>query len=310
MQIDWAQSEGVGDYDVYVSGYNPSDRVEALFRAVRSKRKVWAVQGEYGLKKHEWPTEGDIFESAADDEIEFGRGLVEMLGGEALRGLRMCLDLTGLIHPNMMYLLRLLARMGVRSIDCLYSEPVSYLKREETSFAIGGVLDVRQIAGFEGSMNSDISNDLLVIGAGYDEHLLSEVAQHKDYAKKVILLGFPSLRADMYQQNLVRMSRAEDVLRPVPARRRFFSPANDPFVTASVLNEIVEGGTGMSEISNLYLAPLATKAQALGFVIYFLDHMGQNANLSVLFPYSDIYEKITDFGISRAWRYVVELPNG
>ncbi len=240
--------------------------------------------------------------------LRSGKNLRELSRLKKFGDCRLCIDLTGFIHPNIMYLLLLLARRGVRKVECLYSEPVSYSKREDTSFAMGSVLRVRQVAGFEGSMNSDVSNDLLVIGAGYDEHLLSEVAQHKDHAKKVILLGFPSLRADMYQQNLLRISRAEDVLRPVATRRRFFAPANDPFVTASVLNDIVSGGAGVSEITNLYLSPLATKAQALGFVVFFLYHIAHVPNCSIVFPFSSNHEKHTDYGISRAWKYVVELP--
>ena len=306
--VDWMQKDSIGDYDVFISAYNGSDRVKSLFGAVRAKRKIWAVQPEYGLNEEELPEEGDIFQGGAGDEIGFGNGLTETLNLEGYQEAKICIDLTGFIHPNVMYLLSLLARRGLRRIECLYSEPVSYAKREDTSFAMGNIVDVRQVCGFEGSMSDDVSNDLLVIGAGYDEHLISEVAQHKDHAKKVVLLGFPSLRADMYQQSLIRINRAEDVLRPVASRRRFFAPANDPFVTAAVLQDIVSGGAGLSDITNLYLSPLSTKAQALGFVIFFLYSIGHIPSLSIVLPYSSRHEKHTDYGISRAWRYVVELP--
>ena len=157
-------------------------------------------------------------------------------------------------------------------------------------------------------MNLDVSSDLLVIGAGYDEQLVSEVAQYKDAARKAIMLGFPSLRADMYQQNILRISRADEVLGRVPNRQRFFAPANDPFVTASVLNEIVSGGAGLTKVTNLYLCPLATKAQALGFVVFSIYHRRITNNVSIIFPFSSEYEKTTDYGISRVWRYVVEFP--
>ena len=115
----------------------------------------------------------------------------------------------------------------------------------------------------------NLSNDLLIIGAGYENHLISQVAKFKDQSQKVLLFGFPSLRADMYQENVLKAHLSEENTgsKAFEDSRRYFAPANDPFVTASVLSEIVERYNTRTEITNLYLCPLATKAQTLGFAL-------------------------------------------
>ena len=48
-----------------------------------------------------------------------------------------------------------------------------------------------------------------------------------------------------------------------------FRPANDPFATANVLQERVKAEESRGGVTNLYLAPLGTKPQTLGFALYF-----------------------------------------
>ncbi len=57
---------------------------------------------------------------------------------------------------------------------------------------------------------TDISNDMLIVGSGYEDHLIKHVAEDKAKARKLQLIGFPSLRADMYQENVIRVQRAEE----------------------------------------------------------------------------------------------------
>ena len=55
-----------------------------------------------------------------------------------------------------------------------------------------------------------------------------------------------------------------------------FAPANDPFVTAQELKLFIEKLNGRKEITNIYLSPLSTKAQALGFALYFYGNVKIN----------------------------------
>lgn len=179
----------------------------------------------------------------------------------------MCIDTTGFVRPQLLFLLKYLYNSSISKVDFLYSEPAHYTKKEETVFALGGIKEVRQVHGYEGVHALDVSNNLLVIGAGYDSMLIRSVAESKGNARKMQILGLPSLRADMYQENVLRANKAEESLGNCET---IFAPANDPFITADVLKEAVLRSHSLKPITNLYLCPLATKAQVLGFGLFYL----------------------------------------
>ena len=290
-----------GDWDVFVSAYNLSDRVKDVYDRVVASRKLWVIHPEYELGASLLPG-GEQFLDPGSGEAEFCNQLLSVLPmGEEGR-LKMCVDITGMMRPHMMCLLFRLADLGVSKVDVLYSEPITYAGRETTKFS-SGALEVRQVAVLEGMVAFDSSSDLMVIGAGFDDRQISEVAEHMDAARKVILLGFPPLRADMYQQNLLRMDRSRYAMGDVPRSWRYFAPASDPFATAEVLRRIVDGN---QNVSNLYLAPLSTKAQALGFVLYYMAEC-RDRPAHVIYPFSAQYEGRTTEGLARTWKYVVEF---
>ena len=70
--------------------------------------------------------------------------------------------------------------------------------------------------------------------------------------------------------------------------------------------EIVEKNP-RKDITNLYLCPLATKAQALGFTIYYLTECKEK-EVSMIYPICHSHSRETSKGVSRIWKYVVELP--
>ena len=293
-----------GEWDLFLSAYNLSNRVRSIFDRVQSRRKVWVVHEEYKFSAAELPERGESFVHCGGDESIFCVKLLEWLNvGEGWSG-KICVDVTGFLRPHMMCLIAMLESLQVSAVDVLYTEPRSYSKKESTKFSKGRISSIRQVAGLEGFANTVLGNDLLVVGAGYDNRLITEVAHHKEAAQKVAILGFPPLRADMYQQNLLRTHQAEGALGPLTQSTRFFAPANDPFVTACVVRDIVT--SRKTEISNLYLCPLATKPQALGFVLYFVTE-GKGQNCSVIFPFSEGYEKETSKGVARTWHYVLEF---
>ena len=190
----------------------------------------------------------------------------------------------------------------------LYSEPGQYSKKESTDFHKGAITNVRQIRGYEGIHVSDDSNDVLIIGSGYDSQLISAVANAKDHAQKIQVLGFPSLRPDMYQENVLRCVRAENELGADPLTRPHFAPANDPFVTASKISQIVKKLDEIKPITNLYLAPLSTKSQTIGFLLYYISEL-VGTNASVLYPMHDQYERETSMGMTRVWKYEIEFTD-
>jgi hypothetical protein len=224
-----------------------------------------------------------------------------------LSGRSICVDITGMMRHVLLFLVAKLAHMGVKEFTALYSEPDAYVKQEETTFSTttSGVL--RPIRGMGGSPHS-VGRDHLIIAVGYDHKLISEVANHKDSSVVYPVFGFPSLSADMYQQSAVRASQSGDIaLDSEWISNRKFAPANDPFSTASILSEIVLAIDRKGDPANVYLSPLSTKPQALGFAVYWqLEGRFRDATI-MLMPECLTYSHETSIGFKRIWTYTVEL---
>ncbi|MEP6669183.1 MAG: hypothetical protein ABJF10_08525 [Chthoniobacter sp.] len=296
--LTWFSSRS---WDVFLSAYNASERVLKIFDAATAARKCWLICPEYGFEANELP-EGERFIGESAEESELISTFYSQLNVDLSR-CSLCIDLTGFIRPHLLFLLRWLYASGVKRFEALYTEPGHYKAKEKTQFSKGGIREVRQVSGFEGSHKQDTSNDLLVVGAGYDSMLIKAVAESKNHARKVQLFGLPSLRADMYQENLIRAQQAEDALGET---ERYFAPAHDPFVTANVIQTIVKDFQRTTNLTNLYLSPLATKAQVLGFALYYFG-ADQTREQSIVYPITSRYERETSRGVSRIWSYTVDF---
>lgn len=296
-------------WDVFASAFNSSERVKLVFDRINAQKKFWLIHSEYDYQDNELP-QGLSFRLTSDEaqSIKAFVQAIEQSVGRPIDQISICIDLTGFMRPHLLFLALYLHIRGVRKFDIIYTEPDGYRAKEKTTFSEGAIV-VRQVAGFEGLNSPDHADDLLIIGSGYDHRLIKAVAEHKDKADKVQIFGLPSLRADMYQENVLNAYKAEDAIGVNKSTDlgEFFAPANDPFVTASVLSEIVCRRARVRPISNLYLSPLATKAQALGFALYFIGE-GINTNTNMLFPVSSRYARETSYGLSRVWLYTVEYP--
>jgi len=296
-------------WDVFASAFNSSDRVAIVFNCVAASKKFWLIHTEYDYQASELP-QGSVIHLTSDEaeSIKTFVKTIEQSAGKPIGEISLCVDLTGFMRPHLLFLVLYLHFLKVRRFDVIYTEPDVYAKKERTIFSAGAIT-VRQVAGYEGLNSPDQSDDLLIIGSGYDQRLIKAVAEHKDKADKVQIYGLPSLRADMYQENVLNAYKAEDAIGVNKSTDvdEFFAPANDPFVTATILSEIVARRKRIRPISNLYLSPLATKAQALGFALYFIGE-GQSTNTSMLFPVSARYTRETSRGLSRVWLYTVEYP--
>jgi len=302
LPVEGALGENDG-WQIFVSAFTSAERVRRVYERVIAGRKRWIVFPEYGYAREELPGE-EFFLGGAANEAEYTQSFWDSFG-ERIDGRKICVDTTGFIRPYLIFLLRWFMENGIRRFDALYSEPIHYTRREKTSFSDESVTEVRQVAGYEGNHNADVSKDVLIINVGYDHQLISHVAESKGHARKVQLFGFPSLRADMYQENVLRAHEAEEAVGSQALT--YFAPANDPFSTASVLSEIVGQLVRKGQVTNLYLSPLATKPQLIGFALYYLTELRGSAS-SIIFPFCDKYNRETGTGLARVWKYSVELP--
>lgn len=290
-----------GKWDIFISAYNKSDRVQQVFDAVDARRKVWLVQQEYGFDKPDAPD--GAFICGAGSEAEFWHEFDTFAGSDWMDG-TICVDITGFMRPQLVFLVVWLLGAKKKPFIALYTDPTHYAKQENTVFSKGPVMEVRQIAGCEGTHIPDTAADCLFIGMGYDDELVRRVAESKEDARKIQMYGLPSLAADMYQESVLRSFKASEALGPW-WDDRCFAPANDPFATANVLQERVKQEESGYRLTNLYLSPLGTKPQVLGFALYFATER-RGTPSSIIFPFTSGYEQETSKGVARSWVYNVE----
>ena len=294
-------------WDIFISAFNSSARVGEVASRVRAKERHWLMLPEYGYAPAEQPIPGRVFANPAESEADYLREFLTQLG-DGIAEKRVVVDITGFVGHYVIALMDAFQRTGVATVDVIYAEPGRYLKSERTRFSDEAVIDVRQVAGFEGVHTPDTTNDLLVVAVGYDYRLVAEVASSKEHAKKVQVFGLPSLRPDMYQESLLRASKVAEAMGPDAADPHHFrhAPAHDPFVTASVVSAVVREHRKQYPHANVYLSPLSTKAQALGFALFYLRECRSTAT-SVLYPFCKSYARETSEGLSGAWLFRVEL---
>jgi len=301
-------------YDLFISAYNNSQRVQEVFSKVKSNEKHWLIFAEYGY------TESEIFVEVNDNisVFKFDHGYRE---GEVIRNyfdklnldfqnLKIGIDITGFIRPHLLFLIKYLNVKGLKQFDCLYSDPVKYKKNEETRFS-DQLVEVRQVDGYQGGSNPDNNNDYLFIAAGFDYNRISNVSENKKHAKKIQIFGLPSLQPDMFQQNIVKAYKAEEELSSsgnlfLDPSRTIFAPANDPFVTAEEISRYIKKMCKSEKVTNIYLAPLSTKVQTLGIALFYIGECLEQ-DVSIIFPFCSQYSRETSEGLSKVWLYTIDF---
>ena len=290
------------EWDILISAYNDSDRVLSAFEKLPASLNVWVLQSEYGYDRCEIETGDKVIGPLPSRESHFVETLLGELG--SIDGARICVDITGFMRHTLLALVRALVMRADRRFWLVYSDPIRYVDDEDTIFS-GGIEDVRQIDGFQGSHDvSDTDRDLLILGTGYDEGAMRSVVEFKRHARRIDLLGLPSLQPSMYGENVLSVAELRE---GGGERDRFeviYAGANDPFDTAEALHAKM-GELGVLGDRNVYLAPTGTKAQVVGFGLYFLSEC-QDTTASILLPLPEEYSRETSEGHSRSWLYEID----
>lgn len=291
-----------GEWDVFISAYNKSERVLKVYKEVVAKEKHWIILPEYNFLDEDFPDEKNVFKCGNGNEsIQLG-GFLRNID---FSNKRVCIDATGFMRPQLLFILAYLNRKKIPSVDFLYSEPKQYSSRENTEFSKGVIAKPRQIIGYVGAHVTQEERDLVIIGCGYDSNLISKSAQYKDNAAKVTLIGFPSLLPDMYQENILRTIKSSVQLDLQNSQRYIYAPASDPFATAQALSDFFKKNN-INKFDNIYLSPLSTKAQVLGMGFFYLRELAGCA-ASIIYPVSEYYAQETSIGIAKMWRYTFEF---
>lgn len=292
-------------WDVFISAYNDSGRVQEVFKAFPARNRVWWALPEYGYQATELPTGFPLVSSTHFNEEEMIVDCLARSGVSAGFGGRLCIDITGFMRPHILFFLKYLKNIGITSFDMIYTEPEHYSRKAETKFSLDDVSMVRQVVGYEGQHTPDMSDDILLVGVGYDHNLIARVILAKESALLIQLHAFPSLSADMYHESILRLDRVSSASR-IANDQIYFSSANDPYVTAAELSNAYADLVGRRRITNAYFSPLATKPQALGFGLFFLKEL-EDKPASIIFPFSKRYSRETSKGVGRSWVYPIVL---
>ncbi|MCB5206701.1 hypothetical protein [Methylovorus mays] len=291
--------------DIFISAFNSSDRVQKIFEEVQAKQKFWFIQPEYAYKPLEYPTGYPIVAPNELDEALQLRALLDEVG--MLHNKKVYIDITGFMRHTLCFMIPMLAYAGLKEFTALYSEPLFYKKQENTTFTNSTSGNVRPVRGMAGSNHSQ-SRDFLIIGVGYDSKLINEVTTHKDNSVVYPLFAFPSLSPDMYQQSAIAASLGGDAaISGEWITNRKFAPANDPFSTAQALKSVVSEIDRKFSNANIYISPLSTKVQAMGFALYWFLEGKQRGAVSLILPECTGYTRETSEGIKRLWTYTIEL---
>lgn len=301
-------------FDLFISAFNKSERVNYVFNYVNCKEKHWIIFPEYDFNNIDIAElRGEIFNYTDFFELDeseiildyYERSLTNFMS----KNCSICIDITGFIRPYLIFLVRLLKEKGCERICFSYSDPLNYVNKENTKFSY----DFKEIRAVKGCLNShspDTSNDILIIGAGYDNQLISKIAKEKAEARKVQLLGFPSLKADMFQENVLSVYDSQEEVSggdfSIEDDNVILAPANDPFITAEAIKNYIEIENKKKPITNLYLCPLSTKVQTLGIALYFVSDC-LDLPVSILYPFSKKYSTETTQGISKVSVFIVEF---
>lgn len=304
---DTEELSNLDEYDVFITMFVDSSRVKEPASKINSHFTLWLTteidkDNVFLLGKNVFVLQGN------EDFVN----LFSKLNSLQLKGKNVCIDSTGFRIQYLLFLMRCLLINNVKRYDVIYTEPVLYRCAENTEFS-ANFYQVKELMGMSGVSSSITSNDLLIIAAGYDHSRIIDVAKHIKNSKKVLLFGFPSLSPDMFQENILRAHEAETDLGAACFANidsNIFAPAYDPFVAAETIKEYIEKEENKvgKPFTHIYLAPLSSKPHAIAMGLYFLCELGWTKPMSVIYPFCNTYFPDNSDGISKIWRYMVEVP--
>jgi len=300
------------DFDIFISAFNASDRVKEVFNNVKSNYKYWLIHPEYNFSDAELTdiNATKVIKPTKFDEQEQISSLLSELDTSDITTAKVCIDSTGFMRNVLAFLIIALGYVGVKKIHVLYSEPIRYINNENTHFSISSD-KVKALAGTAITPTTN-AKDSLIMSIGFDHLLMSQVVNEHESATFYPVYSFPSLSADMFQQSAFRSSNIVPIKNDDLTTRKFFAPANDPFSTAKKIQEIVSiiHDKDQNLMHNIYLCPLSTKAQLVGYAYYWWkegQHKTDRGMINIVLPMCTSYKRETSTGLKRVWQYTLEM---
>lgn len=219
---------------------------------------------------------------------------------------KIVIDITVFTKPYFFLLFKVLKeKFGVHRFHVVYTISEKYKSRSPDTGEIiltEGLDRIESIPGFVGSCVN--SKDSLIVILGFEGKRSIEIFRTVEPEITYAINGFPSYQPGWHKTSLeanmrfLNESRASD--------RLLFAPAIDPFETKKVVSQAVEEIRKNNHDTNITIAPLGTKMQAFGVLLYAL----QNAGIKVIYPFPSTYKPDYSFsyGPTYIFRANLECP--
>lgn len=227
-------------------------------------------------------------------------------GRISLSDKKMVVDITVFTKPYFFLLFKVLKeKFNLCRFHVIYTEPEKYkLRSLDTGKVIltEGLDRIESIPGFVGS--SVNPKDSLIVILGFEGKRSIEVFHTVEPEVTYAINGFPSYQPGWHKTSLEANIRFLNESKA--SNRLFFAPAIDPFETKRVISRIVDEIKENSPNTNIIIAPLGTKMQAFGVLLYAL----QNRDIKVIYPFPSTYSPDYSFrhGPTRIFRANLERP--
>lgn len=301
-------------YDLLISAYTNEDIVQTTYQKINATEKIWLIFPEYTIDVSSIDGEKFITDKIDENtkEADYILEMYKMYIAPDTKK-RICIDSTGFNKPYLIFLILLLKEKGLKTVDILYTEPQSYPDGSKTKFS-EDTISPRDIVAFNEYFSGRGENDLFIVNVGYDSRLVNRVISDVR-AKIKPLLGFPSLQPIMYQGNILNLIKSKSELGIEENEELLYAPANHPFITAHVISEYVKSYVGKNniddEVKNIYLSPLATKAQTIGMALFYIfekeKYKSMDISLHIRYPFTNKYSASSSQGYFRINQYTVEF---
>lgn len=316
-------------YDLFISAFTYEDIVTKTFSNFNASKKVWLIFPEYNINMSDINDEAFKYNYINENSKE-SEYIIEMYKKyiEGNEDIKICVDTTGFNKPYLVFLIIYLKEKGFKNIDFIYTEPKQYPQKDKTQFSIlenkeiknpkekntHTIINPRDIETGNNFYSNIGQNDLFIINVGYESRLVNSVINNVTARVKKPLLGFPSLQPIMYQENVLNLIKSKSNLGIEENEELLYAPANNPFITAHVISEYIEkyvNENNKNTIKNIYLSPLATKAQTIGITLFYIfeqeKYDDMNINIHIHYPFTSTYSSSSSEGFFRINKYTIEF---
>ena len=223
--------------------------------------------------------------------------------GIDLKDKEIAVDITVFTKPFFFLLFKVMREtFNLRRFHVVYTEPEKYKGKNSNKREIiltEGLDRIEPMPGFIGS--SVNPKDALIVILGFEGKRAIEIFYNVNPELTYAINGFPSFQPGWHKISLeanlrfLKESGASDYL--------FFAPATDPFETRITVSQIVKKIQEYNEDLNIVIAPLGTKIQAFGVLLYVL----QENTVKVIYPFPSVYKPDYSYKYGPTWILKVDL---